>query len=33
MVLELIGIAITFVAVAIGAWFLGNFMVLSLIHI
>src|SRR4030088_96664 len=27
MVLELIGIAITFIAVAIGAWFLGNFMV------
>src|SRR6202049_1317634 len=27
MVLELIGVAITFVAVAIGAWFLGNFMV------
>src|ERR1700694_2585177 len=27
MLLELIGIAITFAAVAIGAWFLGNFMV------
>src|SRR6202047_1905852 len=27
MVVELIGIAITFIAVAIGAWFLGNFMV------
>ena len=27
MVIELIGIAITFIAVAIGAWFLGNFMV------
>jgi K+-transporting ATPase ATPase A chain len=27
MVLELIGVAITFIAVAIGAWFLGNFMV------
>jgi K+-transporting ATPase ATPase A chain len=27
MVLDLIGVAITFVAVAIGAWFLGNFMV------
>src|SRR6267143_4951798 len=27
MLLELIGIAITFVAVAIGAWFLGGFMV------
>jgi potassium-transporting ATPase potassium-binding subunit len=28
MVTELIGIAITFIGVAIGAWFLGNFMVL-----
>src|ERR1700687_6147888 len=27
MVLELIGIAITFIAVAIGAWYLGGFMV------
>src|SRR3982074_2264963 len=27
MVLELIGIAITFAAVAVGAWFLGGFMV------
>jgi K+-transporting ATPase ATPase A chain len=27
MVLDLIGVAITFAAVAIGAWFLGNFMV------
>src|SRR3981081_2906801 len=27
MVLELSGIVITFIAVAIGAWFLGNFMV------
>src|SRR6202040_3763019 len=27
MVLELIGVAITFIAVAVGAWFLGNFMV------
>src|ERR1700736_3772206 len=27
MVLELVGIAITFIAVAIGAWFLGGFMV------
>jgi K+-transporting ATPase ATPase A chain len=27
MVLELIGVAITFVAVAIGAWYLGGFMV------
>src|SRR3982074_150299 len=27
MVVELIGIVITFIAVAAGAWFLGNFMV------
>jgi len=27
MVLEVIGVAITFIAVAVGAWFLGNFMV------
>src|ERR1700738_4813370 len=27
MVLEVIGFAITFIAVAVGAWFLGNFMV------
>src|SRR5216684_854581 len=27
MVIELIGIAITFIAVAVGAWFLGRFMV------
>ena len=27
MVLDLIGVAVTFIAVGIAAWFLGNYMV------